>query len=97
MSGYFGGAKTAVSGNDSYVYMPTRPNLADASLDATYVEVEPHEAFRPDKIAMRVYGDETLDWVLDEANSFDHGVSEYVIGAKLRAPTKAELRKMGII
>lgn len=97
MAGYFDGAKVAVSGNDSYAYMTTAPDLADDSLDVSYGEVLANEEYRPDKIALRIYGDETLDWVIDEANSFDHGVKEYARGVKLRFPAKAELRKMGII
>ncbi len=97
MSGYFNNAKIATSGNDNYVYMVRTPNFADTSLDVTYDAVLPNEEYRPDKIALRIYGDEKLDWVIDEANSFNHGVEEYKRGTKLRLPLKRELRKFGVI
>lgn len=95
MGGFFDGAKTAVSGNDKYVAMPRSLDLA--SLDGSYTTVMDNEVNRPDKIALRAYGDENLDWVVDEANGFSHGFSEYSLGRRIFLPDRGELVRAGAI
>lgn len=56
-----------------------------------------HEQYRPDKIAYLYYGDVDLHWVLDVANHFYNGFSEYTEGTEIKIPTMDALFEMGII
>lgn len=55
------------------------------------------ETYRPDKIADRLFGDPSLSWVIDEANNWYNGLSEYRIGRQFYYPDESTLRLMGIL
>lgn len=55
------------------------------------------EQYRADKIAYDYYGNADLHWVLDAANNFYNGFSEYQAGVEIKVPTVATLLQMGII
>lgn len=54
-----------------------------------------NEVYRPDKIALRLYNNPLLSWILDEANSF-YSFSDYTINKEIYYPTTEALDLMGI-
>lgn len=71
--------------------LPISP-LAETRIDET-------EQYRPDKIAYRLYGDPTLNWIIDQANGFlgKEKFSGYVAGKIIQYPRVSTLRIMGIL
>jgi len=66
--------------------------LAETRIDET-------EQYRPDKIANRLYGDPTLNWIIDLANCFvgKEKFSGYVAGKIILYPRTSTLRLMGVL
>jgi hypothetical protein len=54
------------------------------------------EVHRPDKIAYRLYQNATLSWIIDEANKFYNGFSEYTFDREIYYPSLQALNLMGI-
>jgi len=62
-----------------------------------YHIISPEEQYRADKIAYAIYGDDRLSWVLDVANNFYNGFSEYTSGREIKFPLVEGLIQMGIL
>lgn len=54
------------------------------------------EEFRPDKIALRLYQEPLASWILDEANNFYNGFSDYYHNREIYYPSITALDLMGI-
>jgi len=51
--------------------------------------------FRPDKIALKIYNDESLDYLLDLINNFSH-IKEYYNKRRIKIILPSELNSKGI-
>jgi hypothetical protein len=63
----------------------------------TIHKIETQEQYRADKIAYAYYGNPNLVWVIDVANNFYNGFSEYTVGTEIKIPTLKSLVEMGVI
>lgn len=75
----------------SISYTPRLP--VRSSLRKTIIGSD--EAYRPDKIAFRLYNNPLLSWVLDEANSF-YSFKDYTINKEILYPSIGALEMMNI-
>lgn len=49
-----------------------------------YHTITPEQKYRPDKIALELYGDQNAYWLLDIINDFTHGIIEYKPNKKIK-------------
>jgi hypothetical protein len=54
------------------------------------------EVYRPDKISLRLYDNPLSSWILDEANNFYNGFSDYYYDREIYYPSLEALELMGI-
>ena len=59
--------------------------------------IKPEEQYRPDKLAFNLWGNQKLDWILDEINFFSHGIKEYTAGTEINYLEKEYLRLIGVL
>lgn len=59
--------------------------------------IKPEEAYRPDKIAYNLWGNQRASWILDAINNFTHGIKEYEKNKSIYYLSKDILVNLGIL